>query len=169
MTEELTMTADIFLLFFLELSPLKIHVHLDAEPADFALFSEQARRNLSKQKGFHALCEHYRQLDESTIDSFCVFNPNSQKPNPLNFNVELEDSTLLDTIQTKYNLLSRREAFHVLCNAFRGISETPICENTQIEPSVEIIRPTHKPAKLTSALSLELEKAAVRDELGILH
>ncbi len=115
------------------------HIHIDAEPEDFALL---------KQKGFPVLCERYRQFDESEKDSLCVFNTNSQKPIPTNLNVELEDSALLDSVQAKYNLLSKREAFHVICNASRGISETAnIAENAQMAPSTEIIRSTPKQAK----------------------
>lgn len=115
------------------------HICFTAEPEDYALL---------KQKGFPVLCEHYRQFDESKKDSLCVFNTNAQKPVPVNLNVDLEDSALLDSVQAKYNLLSKREAFHVICNASREISETAnIAENTQIAPSTEIIRSIPKQAK----------------------
>lgn len=125
------------------------HIHLDAEPEDFALL---------KQKGFSILCENYRQFDEFKKDSLCVFNPNSQKPVPVNLNVKLDDSTLLDTVQAKYDLTSKGKAFHVICNASREISETAeTAENTQIEPSIEVITSTPKQAKQNIA-RIELEK-----------
>lgn len=135
-----------------------IHICFEAEPEDFALFNELTKKNFSKQRGFYVLCEHYRKLDDSKKDSFCIFNTTTQKPIPINFNVYLADSILLDTIKAKYNLLSNREAFHVICNAFRGTSETAeTAEKSQIEPSIEIIRSTPKQAKQTIA-RIELEK-----------
>jgi hypothetical protein len=125
------------------------HICFKAEPEDFTLL---------KQKGFPVLCEKYRQFDEFKKYSLCVFNTNSQKPIPVNLNVKLEDSNLLDTVQAKYDLLSKREAFHVICNASRETFETAnIAENTQIEPSVEVIMSTPKQAKQNIA-RIELEK-----------
>jgi hypothetical protein len=132
------------------------HICIKAEPEDSALL---------KQKGFHVLCERYRQFDESKKDWLCVFNTNSQKPVPANLNVPLEDSTLLDTVQAKYNLLSKREAFHVICNADRFFPETAETAeiskipNRQIKPSQEWIRSTPEEAKQTSKRIAALKEA----------
>ncbi len=119
------------------------HMHFDAYIEDDVRLKKKAKENFGNTRmGCQALCEPCMKLKLDELAPFCVFNPNAKKTD-INFNANFQDAELIDAVQKKYDLPSKGDAFHVICNVDRGISET--AESTQIQVKQELSIATYIP------------------------